>query len=84
MVTLRTKAQLKSFMRRMDTSDPYHPDWDWDDSYYFFTCTIFLDGKKVVKSSTLYQNYGLAENSWKEVIAIYIPRKLGNPNSSQL
>lgn len=84
MVILKTESQLKSFMIRMDDSDRYYPGWDWDDCYSFYRCTIFLDGRKVVKSSTLHENYGLEETSWKEVIAIYAPRKLGDPNSSQL
>lgn len=62
-------------MHRMNDSDSQLDDWDWDDCYNHYFCTIFLDGKKVVKCSAEYQNYGADERITHKVIALYIPRK---------
>ena len=75
MVILKTKSQLKSFMRRMDDSEPQPEGWDWDDAYHHYVCYIFLSGKKVVKRSINYADYGACEHITHEVIALYIPRK---------
>ena len=75
MVVLRTESQLKSFMHRMNDSEPQPEGWDWDDCYHHYFCTIFLDGKKVVKRSSNYADYGGSEHTTYKVIALYIPRK---------
>lgn len=75
MVILKTEAQLKSFMHRMDDSDPQPEGWDWDDCSSHYTCSVFLNGRKVVKCSTYHEDYGSSEYTVCKVIALYIPRK---------
>lgn len=75
MVILRTESQLKSFMHRMNDSDPQPEGWDWDDCANHYVCSVFLNGKKVVKCSTDYFDYGSSQYTTCKVIALYIPKK---------
>lgn len=62
-------------MHRMNDSEPQPEGWDWDDCSQHYSCRIFLDGKKVIKRSTSYEDYGSSMYETCKVIALYIPRK---------
>lgn len=75
MVILKTESQLKSFMHRK-SSIITHEEPDFDNYGPHSNYNVFLNGKKVIASTTVYIDYGLHSHTTYEVIAIYNPRKI--------